>query len=346
MSRDAVEVPTAPMTARVVHASLRAVPWWRAAALMVFAAVLPALPLRAQGGALFLLVPFGARAVAVGEAVSADTSLGTEGIWWNAAALARLAKKELAFQHSQTLLANSEMLTFAVPSRMIGTLALSAYMVDYGDQQATDINNSFTGVISNRNYLVSATYATPIGKRAGLGVTYKWIAQRFNGCSGYCGDNPPVSGSTSALDIGAQFVVPIKFPLNAGISVRNLGPKLQTKDQPQADELPQTIQAGVMSRLPIQALTAGGASLDLSADVVKANALIGTNLSLGAALGYRDQYFLRVGYKKQTGEGSGPSIGLGFQRGAFGFDFARRFDAVSSRSEEGPPTYVMLRARF
>ena len=105
---------------------------------LLAALIVDSRPLRAQNGALFLLVPFGARAVGRGESVSADTTLGAEGLWWNAAALSRLPSKEVAFHHSQTIIANSEMLTVAVPSKVIGTLAFGAYIVDYGDQQATD----------------------------------------------------------------------------------------------------------------------------------------------------------------------------------------------------------------
>lgn len=301
--------------------------------------------IEAQSGALFLLVPFGARAVGMGEAVSADTSLGSEGIWWNAAALARMPRKELALHHSQTIIANSEMLTFAVPSRVFGTLAFAAYIVDYGDQQATDdITGQPVGVISNRNYLVSLSYGTPVGKRLSVGVAYKFLMLRF-ACSGTCGNTPIISGSSNALDAGAQYVVPMTFPLTVGMSVRNVGPKLQIKDKPQADPLPLVIQTGVMSRLPIASLKAAGASLDLSADVLKSEALGGTNFGVGASLGYLDEYFLRAGYKKQQGEGGGPSIGIALQRGSLGIELSRRFDDLSAQLGE-TPTYITLRARF
>ncbi len=300
--------------------------------------------LGAQEGALFLLFPFGAKAVGLGEAVSADTTMGVEGVWWNAAALARMSSKEVSLHHSQTLLARSEMLTVAVPSKVIGTLALGAYIVDYGDQQATDDQNQPIGVITNRNYLFSLSYGTPVGKQLGIGVTYKFLMLR-RVCSGACGNAAVIAGSSSAIDIGGQYTLPIAFPLSVGFSIRNMGPKLQVKDQAQADPLPKTLQMGVMSRLPITRLKEAGASLDVSADILSANALDGTNVGVGAAVGYLDQYFFRAGYKKQKGEGSGPSIGLGFQRGAFGFDLSRRFDALSEQSGE-TPTYITLRARF
>ena len=301
--------------------------------------------IHAQSGALFLLVPFGARAVGLGEAISADTTLGSEGIWWNAASLARLPAKEVAIHHSQTIIATSDMITVAVPSRVFGTLAAGAYIVDYGDQQATDeFTGQPIGVITNRNYLLALSYATPVGKRLSIGVSYKFLMLRF-ACSGTCGRVATISGQSSAVDVGAQYVLATSFPLTIGASVRNVGPKLQVKDKPQADPLPLVFQGGVSSRVPIASLAAAGATLDLSADVLVSDALGGTNIGLGASLGFQDFYFLRAGYKKQQGEGSGPSLGIGLQRGALGIDLSRRFDALSAQLGE-TPTYITLRARF
>lgn len=299
----------------------------------------------AQNGGLFLLVPFGARAVGQGEAVAADTALGTEGMWWNAAALARLPKREVAIHHSQTVIAVSDMLTYAMPSKVLGTLAASAYLVNYGDQQATDAQTGTPiGTITNRNYQLALSYATPVGSRFSAGLTYKFVMLRFQ-CSGICGAIPIISGSTSALDLGAQYVVPSRLPITLGASVRNLGPALQVKDAEQADPLPRIIQVGARSRLPIKALTEAKASLDVSADLLSASALGGAAGAIGFSLGYREQAFFRAGYKMQQGQGAGPSVGVGFQRGSFGVDIARRFDALSSQLGE-PPTYVSLRARF
>ena len=300
---------------------------------------------RAQNGGLFLLVPFGARAVAQGEAVVADSTLGTEGMWWNAAALARIGKKELAVHHSQTLIATSDMLTWARPSRVLGTVAASAYLVNYGDQAATDpVSGTEIGTITNRNYQLALSYATPVGKRLSAGLTYKFIMLRFQ-CTGICGNVPIISGSTSALDLGAQYVLPTTLPVTIGASVRNLGPALQVKDAEQADPLPRVFQVGGMVRVPVPSLAAAGASLDVTVDVQRAAALNGAAGGLGVVLGYRDVAFLRGGYKVQPGDAKGPSIGVGFQRGGVALDLARRFDAASAQLGE-PPTYISLRARF
>lgn len=312
--------------------------------------VAPIPTLRAQTGALFLLVPFGARAVGMGEAVSADTALGTEAIWWNPAATARASSKEIALHHSQTVLApSSDMLIVVVPSRVIGTLTFAGYSVDYGDQEATDQNNGQPiGLISTRNYMLALGYSTTVGKRASVGLSYKYVVLR-SACAGTCGAFPVLAGKSFALDGGAQYVLPTRFPISLGASVRNIGPKMQIKDQPQADPLPRVIQVGAMSRLPIKSLSDGGASLDVSADVINVPAADAsaseTMLGFGAAMGYREMYFLRGGYKKQRGDGGGLSFGFGIQKGAFGLDFSRRLDRLSSQLGE-TPTYVSLKARF
>lgn len=317
------------------------------AALALTALLTVAKPVGAQStGGLFLLAPFGARAVGQGEAVVADTSLGTEGIWWNAAALARLTKRELAIHYSTSVIANSTMIAFAMPSRVLGTLAAAYYLVDYGDQPATPASGGeiSTGTISNKNHLLALSYATPVGSRLSAGLSYKLILLRFNQCSGLCGNSPGVTGSTQALDVGAQYRVPASVPFTVGLSVRNLGPALQAKDKDQADPLPRIVQAGAKVRLPMESLKSSGATLDLSADVVKSTALDGQSASIGAVLGYREQLFLRGGYKVQAGGIGGPSLGLALERGNFGFDVARRFGGLGDLGD--PPTYISLHAKF
>ena len=313
--------------------------------LHVLAVALLPITADAQSGGLFLLVPFGARAVAQGEAVVADSALGTEAMWWNAAALARLPKRELAVHHSQTVIATSDMVSYAVPSKVLGTLAVSAYLVNYGDQQATDpVSGTPLGVITNRNYQLAASYATPIGSRLSAGVTYKFLMLRFQ-CSGICGQVPVISGSTSALDLGAQYALPTAVPVTIGASMRNIGPALQVKDAEQADALPRVIQLGARSRIPVSALARNDATLDVTLDVQSASVLGGAAGGLGATLGFRRVVFLRAGYKVQPGQGGGPAIGFGFERGALSVDLARRFDALSAQLGD-PPTYVSLKARF
>lgn len=299
---------------------------------------------QAQEGALFLRFPFGARAVAQGQAVVADTTLGTEGMWWNPAALARLPKKEVAIHHSQDIISVNDMITFAYPSKVLGTLAASAFLVNYGDQTNTGENETPLGIITNRNYQLALSYATPAGKRFNAGVTYKFFMLRFS-CSGVCGNVPVLSGQSSALDLGGQYVLPTAHPITIGASVRNLGPALQVKDAEQADPLPRLVQVGARTRVPIRALDEAKASLELSADIIQSAASGNSAGGLGMTLGYRNQAFLRTGYVFTSGASGGPAIGFGLQRGGFAVDIARRVETLSTQVGE-PPTFVSLRARF
>src|SRR5215210_1298950 len=88
-------------------------------------------PSRAQGapaeeGALFLLVPVGARAVGMGQAVTAAED-GSEAVWWNPAGLARLEKREAAIHHQRGLGHTADAISIIVPSSLLGVIGLSAH---------------------------------------------------------------------------------------------------------------------------------------------------------------------------------------------------------------------------
>lgn len=313
------------------------------ALLVLLLAVVPLAPAAAQSGALFLLVPFGARAVGQGEAVVADSTMGTESIWWNPAGSARATKRELAVHHSTTFGATSDMVAFMVPSEILGTVSGAFYLVDYGDFAATDSSGNYTGSVYTHNYMGALSYSVGIGSRLSAGLSYKFVMLRF-GCSGYCAF-PLFSGSSSALDLGMQYRMPAPFPLMIGATLRNLGPALQVKDSDQADPLPRVFQFGARTRLPIEAIERNNSSLELMADYKVASALGSGAIGGGAVLGYRDEFFLRFGYYHQPGQGSGPSIGLGMEQGAFTVDLSRRFDEFASQVGT-TPTYISLRVRF
>ena len=89
---------------------------------------------RAQGevgteGALFLLLPVGARAVGMGHAVVAERS-GSESVWWNPAGLARLESYEVAIHHSQNLIATGDAVSVILPFPILGVVAISANVLN------------------------------------------------------------------------------------------------------------------------------------------------------------------------------------------------------------------------
>src|SRR5437867_13345025 len=84
---------------------------------------------RSQGGtltqgALELLLPTGARAVAMGQAAVAGL-VGSEGIWWNPALIAT-APREFALHYAQSVAAVNDLtLTYIHPARYLGGLAVT-----------------------------------------------------------------------------------------------------------------------------------------------------------------------------------------------------------------------------
>src|SRR3954465_82363 len=78
---------------------------------------------------LFLLLPTGAQAVGMGQAMVAAKP-GSEGIWWNPASLAGLDKRELAIHHTKTIAGIGDALSFVLPSASLGSIALSLNLLN------------------------------------------------------------------------------------------------------------------------------------------------------------------------------------------------------------------------
>ena len=164
-----------------------------------------------------------------------------------------------------------------------------------------------------------------MGKRFNAGVTYKFIMFR-SPCSGYCGPTwVDAKGSTSAVDLGAQYLTPTKLPGSLGFAIRNIGPAMQVKDAAQADPLPRIVQVGARVQVPMAALERNNASLELATDFFSTNSEGKATIGAGATLGYRQLVFLQGGYKKGSDLGAGPSIGVISQRWVRP-DIARRSD--------------------
>lgn len=298
---------------------------------------------RAEEGGLFLLVPVGARAVGVGQAVVA-AQLGSEAVWWNPAALARSEKREAAIHHSQNLLATGDALTLLVPSSLLGVLAVSLDIFDYGVIERTRGPNGASGEILPRNIVYAATYGTPIGARVNAGITYKLVQFRVD-CSGDCGDLPAVSSSTTAIDAGLQYNLADVAPITFGAAIRNLGLRFQVNDEDQADPLPTRLQVGVLYRMLAIGSETRPMDLHLSGDLINQVTLEAPTARIGADMIVQKTVHLRAGYSFDRSETSGASIGLGITAGNLTVDLARIFEGFSSSAGQAP-TYLSLRYLF
>jgi hypothetical protein len=297
-----------------------------------------------QEGALFLLVPVGARAVSMGQAVAAS-DLGSEAIWWNPASLARMTRAEAAVNHSVTLAdITGDAVDVVLPAGRAGVLAAAAYLFNPGAQPITDQYGTTVGMLYPRSIVAAASYAATFGSRVSAGVTYKYIQEAL-GCSGSC-TLPSSPVSTSAFDFGVQAIVDDPRRLTVALAVRNLGFPLQVIDAPQADPLPTRVHLGALYTLPsIERLVPDGV-LRVSAELVDKLAIGDPSLHVGGEFAYKGQVFLRAGLvNKGSGVEGRTAIGLGVQRGGISMDFARAFGGIAS-DQGTPPTYVTLRFRF
>lgn len=301
---------------------------------------------QANNGALDLLIPIGARATAMGTAFVAEE--GSEAIWWNPAGIARLARPEFAIDHFETFFLKGDAISVIAPLRQLGALGLTARLFNYGEFENTDDVGNPIGTTLRRSIVVGGTFATTFGPRVSAGLTYR-LYQFRNDCSGFCEQETEGSSATSAVDIGVQLRPLPKRPLRLGIQLRNLGPRLQVKDQPQADELPARLHLGA-SYDPTFAQLAPAVKLRATAELASTIGLAEQEIRIGAQAGYAagaSMLSIRGGYVLQPSSGdgessTGPSLGLGLSSGRVQLDLARIFESFSSGLGK-PPTYISIR---
>jgi hypothetical protein len=318
-------------------------------ALFVAAGIVRAQTGLATEGALFLLLPVGARSVGLGQAVAADRS-GSESVWWNPAAIGASTRREAAIHHSQSVAGTGDAVTIVVPSSLLGVLALSVNIFDYGEQQSnpdpTVPVEGGTGTIIPRSFIYAATYATSLGRYVTAGLSYKLIQFRID-CTGPCPDIS-FSATTSALDLGAQFMVKRSLPLVIGVAARNVvGLKLQVNDSPQSDPIPRRLQIGLQYRLNLPARVAPETALRLAVDVADGIHVGNPAPRFGADIAFRERFHVRGGYAVEASrsEAGGPSIGVGVTAGNLIFDVARIVTGLSADAGKSP-TYLSLRYLF
>lgn len=300
----------------------------------------------ADQAALFLLLPITARAIGFGHAMTAMSGNG-EGVWWNPAGIASVKRGDASLHHSQSVIGTSEALTVSAGTSLLGVVAVSANVLDFGGEiPAVDNQGNVVGKILPRNIAVVGTYATQIGRRFRAGISYKIVQFRFD-CEGLCPSIPTKQASTSALDLGAQFDIPTKVPLSIGASLRNLGVRLQINDSPQSDPLPTRLQIGALAHYTIPKAYANDAEVRFALDVID-ELPIGRPLPrMGGEFVWEKRAFLRAGYvfESDNSESGGPTLGLGFVVGKLVIDFARVFTGLSADAGQAP-TYLSLRVGF
>lgn len=312
-------------------------------------AALCASPLAAQTGsgsegALFLLLPTGAQAVGMGQAIVASKP-GSEGIWWNPASIAGQDKGEIAIHHSKTIAGVGDALTFVLHPHSFGTAAFSVNHLNIGEQQVTDEFNNPIGTILPRDVVFAGTVARMFGKRVSAGINYKLIQIRID-CQGECGSVGAEVQSSSAADFGAQYEVAAGAPLSFGVALRNLGGRLNTRETNLRDPLPTQLELGAQYRLKFIDHYVKDTELRASGSYVDSRSFGGKAVRFGTDVVYQGKVHLRAGYVGHDRRGNASaSLGFGLQSGGFVFDIARTFGGLPADNGQ-PPTYVSLRYLF
>jgi hypothetical protein len=315
-----------------------------AAAVMSAAPPLVAQDDVATEGAIFLLLPVGGRAVGRGQAVVASVD-GSEAVWWNPAGLARQEKRELAIHHSDPFYqTTANALTVVVPSSLLGVLAVSANILDFGGGEQTDSVGNPLGTVTTRSYVYAATYATTAGSRLNAGVTYKLLQFQVN-CTVACAGGSGANATTSAIDLGAQYDLHGLAPLAVGAAVRNLGPSLQVNDSPQRDKLPARLQLGLRWRITQLERRLKDTEVSASADAIDRPTRGDRSYRTGVEATWRKRASVRAGYVLDGPDASGAAVGFGFRQGGLLFDIGHQFGALVATTE-AQPVYVTLRYQF
>lgn len=295
-------------------------------------------------GALFLLLPTGAVAVGMGQAMVAAKP-GSEGIWWNPASLGGDDKKELAIHHSSTIAGVGDALPFIAPFSKYATVALSVNILNLGDQQITDENGGVVGVILPRDVVFAGTYAGQFTKRFSAGFNYKIVQLRVD-CSGQCSTVGPEVESSRAVDLGAQYQVEAGAPLRFGAAIRNLGGRLNSTETNTDHPLPTQVEIGAMYRLKFIDHYVKDTELHMAASFINSRGFGGKSVRLGTDVMYQAKVHLRAGFVGHDRRGdASAALGFGLQSGAFVFDIARTFGGLPAENGQ-TPVYVSLRYLF
>lgn len=255
--------------------------------------------------ASFLKIGVGARELGLGSVGTALTD-DTDALYWNAAGLAQMEKKEVSASHSElTQSARLDNLAYAHPTSQ-GVLAAG---LTYLSQSALEGRDALGHPMGNFNASDAAGVVSFARKSdlADAGANLKLIQSHIGSAQ----------ASGAALDLGLKRAF---GGLTLGAALRNLGPGLRFQDQ--RNDLPLQLALGAAWRFQ------GGHSI--AAEVLNGPRGDGTDVGFGGEYQAMKGIFLRAGYTTQSAVTGGSSfdaargltLGLGWRSGRWRLDYA------------------------
>ena len=302
------------------------------------AAILLGSPIKllAQSGqeGIFLLLPVGARAVGMGEAVVAQRG-GSDMLWWNPSALAGndSAGHEVALHHSTTVVGQGNALAVVWPLQNKSVIGFAINVLDLGQQTLTDDQGNGIGVATPTDYSVAVSYAAPIFPWLTVGATAKHVEAGIP-CSGVCSGLGLEGSRSNGVDLGLQ-VRPGMIPLTIGAAARSLG-IAGAAGRPGRLDFGADYKIVAFERGADRVEVHGAASLVTTVRMDSTSARFGTDVIVDERL------HVRAGYIQDPANGSGGAIGVGLQSGKLVFDIGRTYGGLTGTNDK-PPTYFSLR---
>jgi hypothetical protein len=328
--------------------------WGRIAALLVLLSSMmaPTVALAqsegestATEGALFLLLPVGAKGVSLGRSMTAMQ--GAESSFWNPAGLTGVDESQVLVIRGDHAVGTATAVSVVGARPGVGALSASYFLLDAGDQEFRDRDGNVLGTVSVRNHLGVVSGAARFFQRLDVGVNLKLVQFRF-ACRGLCPD-AGTTATTWAVDAGMQVEPTDAIPLRLGAMVAHVGPDLQVLNAEQSDPLP--ARARIAAAYDVVGAFTDNAQLEawLSVEVEdrlrdpgSPSLYVGSELSAGED----DALLLRAGYVAgDRDQGDGARVGLGLRYERFELAIAKSL-AVSTLTGETEPVHVSFSIGF
>lgn len=256
--------------------------------------------------ASLLLIPVGARDIALGGANLATVS-GAEAIFWNPAGAANSNyTADVMFSYMSHIAdINVNYVALAVKFGGFGTIGFSLKAMDIGDIIVTsEVAPDGTGALLSPQFLTAGlTYSRQLTEAISFGGTVNLISETFD----------RVSSNGVAFDFGVQYRgLAAVDGLSLGVTIKNLGPAMQYGGsgllntssidgvdrgssplliQAQKDELPSYFVIGLSYKMSMGET----GSLELASTFQDNNFQDDTG-QFGAEYNYDDMFYVRGGY--------------------------------------------------
>lgn len=292
---------------------------------------------------LVLLIPVGARAVALGGTLTARSTPAS--VFLNPAGLAGLKDNGFFVHHAeQEFQSTADAFSLLLKLGGVGMLGLSYELFDHGEIETTDSNNQQTGVLAWRDHLGLVSLGVRVAAGLSAGLSYKLFHSRID-CSGAC-EGLQVASTTNGLDLGVRYQPPFFKALELGVSVLNAPLGVGVEEAGTRDPLPTRIHAGVTYEALHQFQEGDAISLWLSGELVDEWRAAGSpQPAFGAELGVQDIVFLRAGYVIGEGLDTGGAVGLGLHYESLTLSLGKPF-SKAPLDPETQPYQVTFGVRF